>query len=367
MEEPNPVGAHLLPKEDLVTAKADTFYASGSSAERKFLPYGAATRILLGLLNETSTEVWAWIKFSQVPDSLRGLEIVEASLDLKGAYSLGTITEPLSFTLHKGLQDWTGDSLALETVESGGYFEPTGTSGVLVSQPDTNIFSIQLDTAWVSQWMRASGDTSIKNSGVVLKPTNAHLIRGFRSFRDPDEKLRPTLTVIYKKSATDLDTAFIRTGEDRFLGRVTSTTWMNDSTTISIRNGVSYRGMLDFTNVRLQKNYAVHQAILEVELKDSTFLNSYSTNSLYAYFVSTHGTIESLVEASAENNSPGRRAYRFLVSTFVHYWGRTGGVQKIVLAGATEKNTVDIFGLHGPASPNVTARPRLIITYTEFK
>ena len=370
MEEPSPVGARLLPKDDIVTVKTDTIGALGNSYARKFPAFRDPTRILFGNAGSIDTEAWAWIKFSP-PDAIEGT-LIEASINLKGAYALGNTSQELSYILHKGLKNWfidttNVDSLSLDAIQPGSYYESVGRPGFLPVQHDTTDFSIPLDTSLVREWLNAITDPTKSNFGVVLKPTNTNLIRGFRSFRDIDPANAPQLVIVYQHASGARDTARISRGEDRFLARVTSAIWINDSLTVRIRNGISYRGVLDFKNVVLAKNYAVHRALLEVTLEDSTALNDYTTHTLYAYFMTESGVVENLLSPSEVGTSNGQKVYRFIVSNFVHFWGRGMPVRTIAIGGATEQNTIDVFALHGPGSSNIAARPKLIITYTEFR
>lgn len=372
MEEPSPVGARLLPEVDIVKVDTDTIGTLGNSYARKFPAFRDPTRILLGNAGFIDTEAWAWLKFSPLPDTLIGVTLLEASINLKGAYALGTTSEQLSYDLHKGLKNWfvdttNVDSLSLDAIQPGSYYESVGRPGLLPVQHDTTGFSIRLDTSLVREWLTAITDSTKSNFGVVLKPTNTNLIRGFRSFRDIDPANAPQLVIVFQRASGARDTARISRGEDRFLARVRSDAWMSDSTTVRIRNGISYRGVLDFKNVVLEKNYAVHRALLEVTLKDSTALNDYTTHSLYAYFMTESGVVENLLSPSEVGTSNGQKVYRFIVSNFVHFWGRGVPVRTIAIGGATEQNTIDVFALHGPGSSNIAARPKLIITYTEFR
>ena len=374
MEEPNPVGVGLL-KDDRITVDSSTVVAKGSSTIRKFPTYRGPTTILLGAESSIQTEAWAWIKFSPLADTLQDVTLLSASVELKGSYAFGNTSSALSFDVHEGLKNWhtdpiiEDDSLSLHAIQAGTYYKSGVTPSVSTILPnDTAIVSIPLDTALVRQWVNAISDTSKKNFGIVLEPTNNSLVRGFRSFRDIEPRNSPKLVLIYKRTPTsNPDTVRIDKGTDRFLARVSPTTRLSDSTTTTIRNGVSYRAVLDFQNVLIPKNYAVHRAMLEVTLEDSTALNDYTTHTLYAYFMTESGVVENLLSPSEVGTLNGQKVYRFIVSNFVHFWGRGMPVRTIAIGGATEQNTIDVFALHGPGSSNIASRPKLIITYTEFR
>jgi hypothetical protein len=374
-DEPNPVGAKLIPESDLVTVQIDTIQAMANSSLRKFPEFGVSTRIIVGLNNSIETEAWAWVKFTQLPDSLNTSTVVESRLELRGDVAFGG-SGSLAFDVHEGLQNWhtadpiiTNDSLSLESVTAGAYYAPVPFSSFsgLVS-PDTLTISVALDTALVLQWLQASTDTLKQNFGIVLKPTNADHIHGFRSFRDADVSTRPRLVVFYRKPGSSaVDTAMYSTGTDRFLARLSTTRSANDSTEIFVHGGVAHRGVVNFDNFVAPRNYAIYKALLEVTLRSDVGIPARSRDSLYAYFVTQSGVAEGFVALSERATVGSEAVYRFVITDFVRFWGESAPVRSVALAAHSEGSSVDIFRLHGPASGIVDARPRLIISYTEFR
>lgn len=370
--EPNPVGGRLVPGSDLLTIAIDTIDARSSSALRAYPAFNLSSRIVVGRSTLLQTEAWAWLKFNQLPDSLLPATFIEAHLELYGDYANGG-SGALSFDLHEGLLDWhaptqtTNDSLTLDLITPNTYYVSTPFSSYSgVVSPDTAKISVPLDTALVRKWFKASVDTATRNYGMVLKPTNADHIHGFVGFNSFSTTVRPKLVVLYRKSgSTIVDTARYSAGIDRFLTQFFGTT--DDSTEIIVHSGYIRRGVVNFDNFVVPRNYGIHKAVLELTVKSSIGLSSYSRDSLFAYLLTPNGVNQSFASLSEKATVGSDIVYRIVITDFVRLWGELAPLRAVALAGLSEGNSVDIFRLHGHASSLISARPRLIISYTEFK
>jgi len=122
--------------------------------------------------------------------------------------------------------------------------------------------------------------------------------------------------------------------------------------------------MVDFDISSLPPGSSIHKAILDVTLDAATSrFNSYTSDSLIAYFVIDEGVVQTIAAVSEPLTIDGLKTYRFNVSTFVQLWTRNNYPRRIALAGFTEDHSLDSFVLFGASSPS---KPKLIITYSSL-
>ena len=95
----------------------------------------------------------------------------------------------------------TYDSLNLNSVNSvhGVYYNSTPLSvQTFIPVGDTQSVTINiLDTAMIREWFSTNTDSTDLNDGLVIRPTNSNIIKGFYSFYASDTSLTPTLYVTY--------------------------------------------------------------------------------------------------------------------------------------------------------------------------
>ena len=114
-EDPNPVGAGLLPASDFIQLDTLSATATGSYSQAS-IPLGLASRILIGKTPEI--ESWAVLAFNPVPDSILFLPMVSAEVKLRTVYHFGDSLAPFSVDVHKVLQGWGTDSLTIDSVKA---------------------------------------------------------------------------------------------------------------------------------------------------------------------------------------------------------------------------------------------------------
>ncbi|MEK6566578.1 MAG: hypothetical protein AABZ41_07730, partial [Bacteroidota bacterium] len=149
MDDPNPVGGSLLPPSDLPIIKIDTMYPSSHSTSAERYSTIPATRLMLGRFQ--NYESWAFVSFS-LPESLRVavIKIRDAKIQLRVNYHFGDSLSPLSFVAHRALKSLSGDSLTLDSLNAGGYYDPNPVSSPFNSIiSDTDKIQFSIDTAMV--------------------------------------------------------------------------------------------------------------------------------------------------------------------------------------------------------------------------
>jgi hypothetical protein len=313
----------------------------------------------------TDRESWAALRFTQIPDSLVLVNVLGAELLLRVNYHFGDSLAPFSARVHQILKSWGSDSLTIDSLRSPGFFQTTPMSDV---QPgplgDTATVAFPLDTAIVRAWLNEPLDTLKTNFGVLLQPTNSGVIKGFATSVAATVGHRPQLVVRYSRQGSSrIDTVKISGSTEAFAAFSPDASWLMDSSKLYIHHGLSSRGTIEFDISSLPPTSTVHKAILEVTLDPTASrFNSYTVDSLYAFFVSEDGVLPSLFAVSEPRaTDDGRKVYRFQISPFVQIWIRTASPRKIVLAGFAEQSSLDSFVLYGSSSP---LKPKLIIIYS---
>ncbi|HEX9829868.1 MAG TPA: hypothetical protein VGB10_06620, partial [Bacteroidota bacterium] len=351
MEEPNPVGSGVIPPSDLLQLDTATVSSIGSFSMKTVPNTVAPLNILVGKTNEY--EAWALIRFSSIPDTLLFVDLVGAEIDLRSVSHFGDSLAPLSFDVHRVLTSWGGDSLNIDTLTAPGFYDPSISSTFQMSTVgDTATISVPLDTTLARAWLNSPLDTANTNFGVLLKPTNTSLVKGFATAFSPTVAHRPQLVARYRRpGSASIDTVRLSTSIATFAATSSVTIPTGDSTRIYLQNGISSHGIVDFTISSLPPRATIHKAVMEITLDPlASRLNSHTRDSVYAFFVDTTGTLTSLFAISEPAVANGQKVYRISITSFVQIWSRSDRPNRIALAGYAESYSLDSFVFYGAQS-----------------
>lgn len=361
---PNPVGGSLLPATDVPVIKVDTIYASSHSVSPSPLNSLSSPRFMVGKYQ--SYEAAGLLQFA-MPESLRGVSVTDAKITLRANYHFGDSLAPLSFSTYRATQRWTGESLTLDSLNQGGYYDPTPIASpvsVVIGDSDFVQFSIT-DTALVRAWLAA--DSTKINYGIVFRATNSNVIKGFASFSslNTDTSL-PRLTVQYVKNGNP-GTIDIKTGSAKFLANIDRASLIQDPDLIYVQAGVAYVGYLSFiTTAPVPAKASIHNARLELTLKsDASRFNTYTIDSLVVNIVDQLGTNFDVFAVSDDTTISGQKVYRFPIQPFVQRWVR-GAPASLSIYTFAEIQVLDLFVLYGETAP-AALRPRVIVTYSKTR
>lgn len=362
-EDPNPVGIGLLPGDDFLHLDTTAVTATRSFSQPAIPATSVSRRVLVGATN--GIECWGILRFSFLPDSIRYMPIVSAQLNLRTDYHFGDSLAPFSLAVHQILQNWGSDSLTIDSLKAPGFYSTTVSgSGNFGSVGDTATITIPIDTTMIRSWGTIS-DTTISNFGVVLRPTNSRVVKGFISFASADPSLRPQLLLRFLETNGKIDTLLVSLGIHRFVTTGLNPTWPSDSSHIYVMNGAAYRGYVEFDVGNLPPHAAVHKATLELTLdsRQSQF-NIFTSDSAYAIFIGDDGTPLTYINVVGEPVQIGSaRIYRFPVGSFVQRWIRGALQRRIAITGYTELSTLDLFSFYG-AIADRALKPKLTIVYS---
>lgn len=378
-DAPNPVGAGTQPLGDYGVVHVDTFYTTVEQPTvPNLLSTGSLDRMMLGKYqaqqNQTY-EAWTCLKFYSWPDELLGVTVLSATIQLRPFYHFGDSLSSLSFDVFRAKASILGDSLTYDSLNlnSNYYYDniPINTS-VTIQASDT-LCLINLDTAVVRQWLISNTDTTDRNDGLLLRPGNANVIKGFYSCNTTDTALAPTLYITYKDTSGDIVTYTHKYGLSQYVSHVDPSLFVNSSDgKIRVQNGISYQGLVAFPEISLSWSnpwsVLIHKAILETTLdsaSSSLRFTPFENGMLYGLSVGTDNTVDGLYYSlsTQTTNSAGQYVFQFNATGIALNWLKNTSTRKFALSGYSTGNSFDLFTFYGAGS-TIIQRPKMIITYS---
>ena len=362
-ETPTTVGARLLPNDDFLRLDTTVVSATRSYNGTVLPATSISPRVLVG--NVDNIQCWGIYRFSLLPDSIKTIPIVSAELDLRTIYHFGDSLAPFSMTVHQILMNWATDSLTIDSLRAPGFYR-TSPSGVWSpsSIGDTSTLSIPLDTTMIRSWGTVS-DTTLNNFGVLLRPTNNGVVKGFGSFVVSNPEFGPKLLLRLRNAAGTIDTLSLTVGGHRYVTTGLNSAWASDSTHLWVQNGGANRGYVEFDVGAIPLHAAIHKATLELTLDaQRSKFNYFTADSAYVYFTGDDGTTLSYIAGTGTPVQVGTsKVYQFPVGAFVQRWVRGSVLKRMAIAGFDENFALDLFSFYGAQSTKAV-KPKLTIIYS---
>jgi hypothetical protein len=354
-----------LPLADVVL-RDTVISATSASSYRQYVAMDAGNT-LVGRAGDITAI--AAIEFYPSYFPIRDTALVyKATLRLRMEIWSGDANGQLSFTVHRIQRSWSSSTLTWDSVQTA-FYDPVvrgSYSGTLSA--DTEMVSVDLDTAMVREWIRTQAGGSTLQYGIALVPTSSStLIRGFRAFGYDSAAAYPQV-VIVAGSATGAarDTTTYSYGIDTFAGNVDNPA--SDPTLLVCQAGVTYRSQIEFPVAFIPRGAIVNRAqlIMQRDPVTSRLTKFSSDSSAAANLITASGappTFESGFAAGTRQEGTASTIV-FDVRRAVQAWvkGTNYGLVLRVPPGR-EYSSVDRITFFGPAAPE-NLRPRLRITYT---
>ncbi len=373
-DEPDPVGAPVLPQMDFSPIQVDTFYATAHSSNYNLLYTQGIDRVMLGKFK--TYEAWTCLKFNQWPDSMLGKTITGATIQFKTMYHFGDSSAAFSFDVYRLRASW--DSLTCDLLKNNILQNNNNTyydnNHITVQIPfippgDSQLVTISiLDTTMLREWFSSNTDTTHLNEGVLLRPTNSNVIKGFYSCNVSDTANQPSLHVYY---ANATDPYIHRTGSSKYISHVDSLTLKADNNLVYVQNGIGYVGVISFDSISTPWPVLSFSAVLQVTLDPTTSSSQYNPftyNTLYTLTVGSDGTSYGYYPiASSElfTDSAGQHIYQFNMLPIVSSWLNNSIPRRVALSGYyNESLSFDLFTFYGSQVNKKLLKPRLIIRYS---
>jgi hypothetical protein len=209
------------------------------------------------------------------------------------------------------------------------------------------------------EWFSTNSDSTHLNDGLIFRPTNSNIIKGFYSFNVSDTSYQPTLSVYYLDTTGQEVLYSHKVGFSKYVSTVNRTSIITNPDLIYIQNGISYRGLISFNTITMHWPVSIHQAIMQVMDSSDYFKTS---DLLFALSVGSDGKSDGVDYALSQTtvDSSGRHIYKFDMSSFTKRWINNASVRNVALSGYNENSSFDLFTLYGTG----INKPRLIITYS---
>jgi hypothetical protein len=378
-DTPNSVGKGSLNNGDNGVVMVDTFYATDHSSIATLIYTSAIDRFMIGKYK--TYQAWTCLKFYSWPDSLIGVKIISATIQLKGVSHFGDSLASLSLNAYRGMSNLfatdslTYDSLTRNSVNSanGVYYNSSPLSlQTFIPAGDTQSITIKiLDTSMVREWFSTNIDTVNLNDGLVLRPTNSNIIKGFYSFNTSDTSLTPTLYVNYIDSNGTAQSYSHKVGMSKYVSTVDQASLITDKNLMYVQNGISYRGLISFDSIAkisAQWPVSIYRAVLQVTLSSSPSSGQsipFVHDSMFALSVGTNGLSDGISYSVSQRSidSSGHPMYSFDIRTIAVRWLTNASIRKLVLSGYDESATFDLHTIYG-AVPDKKLKPRIIVTYS---
>ncbi len=325
-ETPTQVGAKLLPNGDLLHLDTVVVTATQSYNARAFPATSGSARVLVGKVD--NLQCYGLYRFGLIPDSAKSMPFISATMNIRTLYHFGDSLAPFSMTVHQVLMDWETDSLTIDSLNAPGFYRTNPCGSLSVgSLGDTILVSVPLDTNVIRAWGTIS-DTTSMNFGLLLRPTNSNVVKGFGSFNVTNTDYNPQLQLLFRDVAGNSDTLNITLGSTRFVTTGMSPSWPSDSTHLWVMNGGASRGYVRFDVSGIPAHAAIHKATLDLILDSKNSITNYFTaDSAIAYYTNDDSTTALSITALGQGSQVGSSTiFSFPVGSFVQRWVRTAKV-----------------------------------------
>jgi len=365
-DEPNAVGIGVLPPEDLVSIDTVVIREASSVTFKQFISPNDRS-LLIGTYR--GYEARTLIRFRFLPDTLRDVNVLSATLHLNPIYSFGDSATVLTFTVHEIVTSWEDTSATWDDVNAAAFFANEQRESFSQVVSDMTTINFSLDSALVQEWLVAAAD-SVDKFGVLLLPASGlSVIKGFQSFQST---LPPTIDIIYEKSGR-VDTLAWDRGSDMHVADVELS---SNPELMCIQAGVTYRSRLRFELSAIPTSATVHNATLEMTIDRSvtalggpplpgdapleSVVAHHVIDSSMNKFESTVGVVSRTVEGSSDLLTVN-------LTFSVQRWVLGESNQGVILRSAFEERGLERIAIFSPQASDRNNRPRLVVTFSPIR
>ena len=310
----------------------------------------------------------AWLRFlaASIPDSLKSCTIDTVQLYFTVSYTWSAPASPAAYEIREALSGWTQAGATRDSLPS----LQIGTT-VLGRITDTLSLNrevvVMLDSSTVRRWFTFVNDaTQPATYGYVIVPQPGRTTGAFGFLPSTATTGFPKLVVHYYSANGTRDSLTFSSSEDTFIASANVTT----TSDLEVRAGVSTWSKLQFNVSGLAKAAIINNASLELTQKSaSTLLGVGTPDSVYAY-ISKAGGIPSSIDSTYRllgtrkaNTGSVDPVYVFTVTPYIQFLIAAGTpYDGIVLHAAYNNMSVDHMVFSSSKDPDVTKRPRLLVT-----
>lgn len=375
-DSPTSVGENLIPNDDKVTFnefdtnKEDIPQQSYSYFEN--IKLGSSDRIILGKTSYGESIILLTFRPTLIDTLLtrfknNELRIYDTWVSMKPNYFLGDKSLPFNFTVHQINNPWSIVGFDKDSLKNLQY----DLTNIATDQKiaDT-LITFKLPVSIVTEWLKASYDNSLKNYGIILKPTSStQRMVGFKAVFSSEE-ISTSVVLNYAIERTPnpvfRDTIDVSPYLDN---HVVTSSLQKKSNLFYLQSSYALRGILSFDLSKLPVNIIVNKATLELtSASEFTFDGTPSSDSIdvqiLADSVSKKLTSDSLynITLSKPANS---NIYSGDLTWMVQKWLKGETNQGLKLSLTDEYSATSLIAFYNSKETNKSLRPRLKIIYSK--
>ncbi len=338
---------------------------------KRVLPLAASSRLLLGKADNVDASIL--MKFLIiVQDSIQNelkannINVISAKVSLVKNYAYGDTNSTLNFNAYEITSKWgikfTSDSTV--TYDEG--------NNLIVPQSSDlgdSIYSFNIDNSKVLDWLKATSDTSLKESnGIILKPADdSKKVVGFTAL-NLDLSSIPTLQIVLEKPGAYLDTLTFIPSSD--VGVVNGNLPAVNPDEFFVQGGLTAASKVyfDVSRIPVDALLSTAELIFTIDTLQSKVGSPYN-NSILAYALADSTNLDSVYSTALllSRNENTFSISSAILTAYVQNWIHTGNNQGLLITINGQTNGVESFVLKGSAAANLSERPKLKLTYTRLK
>jgi hypothetical protein len=285
-----------------------------------------------------------------LPDSIEtdiendSLNVLDSWVVLTNRYLFGDSLDLMEFTTHEITAFWPPNTFTVDDLPSLQY-DPQNIGTDLTTSDTLYTFHID-DNELVYNWMQNSIDTNlVKNYGLYLEPTpGSNKIIGFQALTFLSSGAAK-INVVIEKPGSYIDTI---------------------EGLMCVQSSVTFNSKLKFDIGVLPVGLVINKAklIITADSAHSAFGSSF-TNSLRAYYLGSNDSLDT--EGNPITLTYSNNEYSGDITNYVRSWISKDENYGMLIQPANLTLGTELFALKGSNYPDVTFRPRVVITYTVKK
>ncbi len=335
---------------------------AASSQVNTGLATGSSDILSVGMVPWTEADLL--LEFSALSPVYGAQSIVSATLLLTRApYTLnpsGSGVSNLQFVGYTMDSLWNYTTVTWDSIAAVGH----GVQNIALSRTITDsTVEIQLDTNTIRQWTNATQDSSIKNYGFILKPTNSGSVLSVYSPLAGDPTLAPVCRVVYMLNGV-MDTSTVTVDYATSVAHTTLASVAPPGPYKIVQSGTGLRENLSFDLSRVPNYSVVNSAFLTLQA-DTTAEAPYSysglVDTLVAFYLADPSTYQISTTGTAVATYLNGQ-YIFNVTTIVQHMLNSKNYGFMITEYNELQNIDCRFLYDGSAADSL--KPSLAITYT---
>ncbi|VAX25124.1 hypothetical protein MNBD_IGNAVI01-2162 [hydrothermal vent metagenome] len=370
-DEPNLVGADLLPHSDLLDIVQVNSLEAELQQQSKFysdsLNLTSSKVLLLGKHgNVESTMLMKFLIF--LPDSLKEavknktLQILSSTIEMDPIYTYADKSNPFDFTVHKINSSWNSLTFTKDSLASLDYEDVDRSSNRIY---EDTLITFNFDQELTKEWLELSTSADqASNKGLYFNYTpSSDKIIGFPAISYSDENKLARLKIIVEVPNSFVDTIVVQVTSDVHV--IDGELPVGNSENIFIQGGISIRSSFKIDVSMIPDNTIINKATLRFYYDGSeSLIGTKPSDSLGVLALSDYELNKMDKTLAPTLLRKDSTFYSGDITGYVQRWVTDHENNGIQLYLANELITVNKIALKGSSTADKNLRPYLEIIYT---